>query len=620
MCFWFLREVHKMKKFILSASLVIMTSTVLGMSGNNKRGVPSDGFGEQQQVRRVRILEEASTSQTPNIQDVRDNRDVEKLTRYLFDLIRQRESADEIERDAITERIRETGISEDIENNIVYEIEDGIRLEITNMNDLRAEGVSQERIRKLKKRAGEIAKERAIEKVCNLVRIQANVAPNVIDWREDGGVLCGLNNVMEQSAHNIMDGFLFDQGFSVIYQTMNFNNRVGLIGYTVANQGKQKANIVRMIVRNYDEDPEMVRSRIVAQDGGWDIIVPQFENGQIVDKSYRVVSQDGQIEYDTLKFLHQSGIALSKNDSNLKNLLLTVLHQIQNEPIIKGSRELKQIQRRNAFLASFIAQGIEKGTISFFPDRSENRLALLNDNSDIDCGLFGLTLNNNKRDAAQLREQNELLNSIIKNNIRKLSEINCTIDKVPDEMFGLRGIYFLDSTVTPGDIQNVLQDTEMMQILGQREDGNLVVRYTESAINQERKERIRRIAEEINSLYRNEIVAHLNRYKNGLVTSDNDLKKILKENREKENEKRNLLSFLQEIDDEARNLNLDGLISRIRDQREEWDHDPLLRRRDRLAGPNPLADMINNFDFDNLGNNSTDNSDTELSSSDSDDF
>lgn len=33
-----------------------------------------------------------------------------------------------------------------------------------------------------------------------------------------------------------------------------------------------------------------------------------------------------------------------------------------------------------------------------------------------------------------------------------------------------------------------------------------------------------------------------------------------------------------------------------------------------------MADMINNFDFDNLGNNSTDNSDTELSSSDSDDL
>lgn len=161
-------------------------------------------------------------------------------------------------------------------------------------------------------------------------------------------------------------------------------------------------------------------------------------------------------------------------------------------------------------MISFITQGIKKVTISFFPDRSENRLALLNGNSDIDCSLFGLTLNNNKRDAAQLRKQNELLNSIIKNNIRKLSEINCTIDKVPDEMFRLRGIYFLDSTVTPGDIQNVLQDTEMMQILGQREDGNLVVRYTESAINQERKERIHRIAEEINSLYGNEAIAHLN--------------------------------------------------------------------------------------------------------------
>ena len=76
-----------MKKSILFASLVIMTSTVLGMSRSNRRSIPSDGFGEQQQGRKVRILEEASTSQTPNIQSVRDNRDVEKLTRYLFDLI-----------------------------------------------------------------------------------------------------------------------------------------------------------------------------------------------------------------------------------------------------------------------------------------------------------------------------------------------------------------------------------------------------------------------------------------------------------------------------------------------------------------------------------------------------
>lgn len=238
-----------------------------------------------------------------------------------------------------------------------------------------------------------------------------------------------------------------------------------------------------------------------------------------------------------------------------------------------------------------------------------------------------MTLNNNKRDAAQLREQNELLNSIIKNNIRKLSVINCTIDKVPDEMFGLRGIYFLDSTVTPDDIQNIPQETEMVQIQGQHEDGNLAIRYTESAINKERKERIRRIAKEIykieNKVNKNDIINYLNSYKNRIVSSNSDLN-VIEKNRTEESNKleylRNLLSSLQAIDDEIKNLNLDGLISRIRDQREEWDHDPLLRRRDRLAGPNPLADMINNFDFDNLGNNSTDNSDTELSSSDSDDF
>ena len=216
-----------MRKSLLLASLAVISASVLGMS--EKRGLPSDGFGEQQQGKKVRILEEASTSQTPNIQSVRDNRDVEKLTRYLFDLISERESANETEKDAITERIRATGISADIENNIVYEIEDGIELETPDMNRLRTEGVSQERIRKLERRAREIVKEKAIDRVCNLVRVQANIAPDTIDWREDNGVLCGLNNVMEESAHNILNGFLFNQVFSVIYQTMNFNSRLGLI-------------------------------------------------------------------------------------------------------------------------------------------------------------------------------------------------------------------------------------------------------------------------------------------------------------------------------------------------------------------------------------------------------
>ncbi len=43
-------------------------------------------------------------------------------------MIGERESANETERDAITERIRATGISEDIESQIGFEIEDGIKL------------------------------------------------------------------------------------------------------------------------------------------------------------------------------------------------------------------------------------------------------------------------------------------------------------------------------------------------------------------------------------------------------------------------------------------------------------------------------------------------------------
>lgn len=617
-----------MRKSLLLASLAVISASVLGMS--EKRGLPSDGFENNRQLKQMKISDprdeaSSSSSQTPNVQNVQNYQDVKALSRYLFDLVRERESANETEKDAITERIRETGISEDIENNIVYEIEDGIRLEITNMNDLRAEGVSQEKIRKLKKRAGEIAKERAIEKVCNLIRIQANIAPKVVDWRENNSILHGLNNIMKERAHNILNDFLFDEGFSVIYQTMNFNNRVGLVGYTVAHQGKQKANVLRVIVRNYDEFPEMVRSRIAVQDGDYDIVVPQFKNGQIVDEIYRVISKDGQIKYDSLKFLHQSGIALSKNDLNLKNLLLTVLHQIQNEPIIKGSRELEQIQRQNAFLVSFIIQGIEEGIINFFSDESENRLALLTDNSDIDCSLFGLTLNNNKQDAAQLRKQNELLNSIIKNNIRKLSMINCTIDKVSDEIFGLRGIYFLDSTITPDDIPTIPQEAEMVQVLEQHENGNLTIRYTESAINQERKGRIRQTKKELriieDGLYRSSIVAYLSYYKNQFVMSKSDLEEIVNRNQKEELEKtwqlKNLLCSLQAIDDETKNLNLDGLISRIRDQQ---SRNPLLRWRDGLAEQNSLANMINNFDFDNLGNNSTGDSDPEISSSDSGDL
>lgn len=66
---------------------------------------------------------------------------------------------------------------------------------------------------------------------------------------------------------------------------------------------------------------------------------------------------------------------------------------------------------------------------------------------------------------------------------------------------------------------------------------------------------------------------------------------------------------------QIKNLNLEGLISRIRDQQ---GRNPLLRWRDRLAEQNRLVNMIN--DFDNLGNNSTCDSDSEKSSSDSDDL
>ena len=559
MCFWFLREVHKMKKFILSASLVIMTSTVLGMSGNNKRGVPSDGFGEQQQVRRVRILEEASTSQTPNIQDVRDNRDVEKLTRYLFDLIGERESANETERDAITERIRETGISEDIENNIGFEIEN-VGLEAIDINRLRAEGVSQERIRKLKRRAREIAKEKAIERVCNLVRVQANVAPNAVNWSEADIKLESLNDHLIESAEMILGGrrdyaLKFINGFPIKYANINVDGHDGIAVCTVANWRGRKANIVR-ISPNQNILTAIRTSRVVNQDGNWDIVVPQFENRRMIDKNYRVINADGRIEYDTLNFLHQALIQLPRHDQNLDNLLVNLFRKSwkQREQSTDQSaqkldmhqKKMEYCKKQNDILFPFIIGEMEHGNIHF-PSLHFNPYLF---------GLNSLFLYQDSDSISQLGNQHRLLKSVISDNIRNLTIRDGDINEVPDEIFVLDEIESLSLVMDPNDISGNKNIEGNDISTEQREDGKIMVNYAKPAVDRERKERIRKIEKQIhkieNELSKNEIVSHLNCYKNQINISKNDWEKIVEKNREKKYQKtsylKNLLEFLRRKD------------------------------------------------------------------------
>ncbi len=360
-----------------------------------------------------------------------------------------------------------------------------------------------------------------------------------------------------------------DPRFSIGFQIININGRSGLVGFTTTNQSEQKANIVRFVAHNQTEIPETVNSRIITQDNNWDIIVPQFENGQVIDKSYRIVNQDGRIEYETLKFLYRCFINLQNSDPNLDNLLFTILCRTQNEQIEAGNEKSEELQRQNAFLTSFILREIE----------SDNIQVLSPLRTGFDYSLFGLTLNNDKQNIAQLQMKNKLLNSIIKENRRFLKIRNTTIDKVPDEIFGVQGINSIFSTVAPSDIPMIKvvknshveyidpREKEMIRVpQDQPEDENLLlINYTEAAVDRERKKRIRKTKKELciieDDLYRNAIVDYLNHYKNQFVTSKNDLEKIVNRNQKEELEKtwqlKNLLWFLQARD--SRDINLDNV-------------------------------------------------------------
>ncbi len=184
-----------MKKSLLLASLAIISSSVLGIS--EKRGFPTDGSEERQQVRRIRVTdprEEASSSnrisaqedhqvalssktterEAPalSIQNVRNNQDVQKLVRYLFDLAIKRGSASEVEREAITERVGATGISRDVEDRIFEKIE--------SIREEASQAVTEEQRRWVKKSIVS-----AMKSTCRFVRIQANVMPDAIDWKEN---------------------------------------------------------------------------------------------------------------------------------------------------------------------------------------------------------------------------------------------------------------------------------------------------------------------------------------------------------------------------------------------------------------------------------------------------
>ena len=498
-----------MKKSILFASLVIMTSTVLGMSGSNRRSIPSDGFGEQQQGRKVRILEEASTSQTPNIQSVRDNRDVEKLTRYLFDLISERESANETERDAITERIRVTGISEDIEREIEDEVE-RIRWEIGEDHEYLEEllGRIRERIGTEGSREREMFSmnsedddekeyiEQALRKISARIRMEKNIAPNAVYGHEAEMRIDSLNS--EVVVYEDFERTQIIEEFPVKYATVRVNEQDCVVAYTIANWSGRKANIVRVLHDlnpDLHEEPETKMSRVVKQDGNWDIVVPQFENGQIVDKNYRVVSQNGQIEYDTLNFLHQALVQLPRHDQNLDNLLIKLLRVYWEKQFTDQSlkstqqldmypRQMDYYKKQNELLIPFIIKEASKGNISF------------SSHSDFSVYLFGvnsLFLNEDKNDTTRLQKQHELLESIISDSLGNLK-----ICEIKKELY-----------VTEND------------------------------------------------LYISAVIDYLNRYKNSLITSKSDLVKIFKKNQKKESERMlylNILKLFQEKDKQNSNL------------------------------------------------------------------
>ena len=243
---------------------------------------------------------------------------------------------------------------------------------------------------------------------------------------------------------------------------------------------------------------------------------------------------------------------------------MILIRGVQNEKIEEGNEKSEELQRQNAFLISFILREIESDNIG-----------LLSPLETIwDYSLFGLTLNNDKQNIAQLQMKNKLLNSILKRNLRFLKVRNTTIDKVPDEIFGVQGINSLISIIAPSNVPTIKvtrggdsngnihvqyidpQEAEVIHVLEQHEDGNLEIEYTKLAIDRERKKRIRKIKKELRTieddLHINTIVQYLNHYKNQFTTSVNDLEKIVNKTRREELEKtwqlRNLLRFLQTRD------------------------------------------------------------------------